>query len=272
MRGFASPAASPTARRMKDDAPQRMTVTAIAGIPAIQPGDELSSILLDAFEANGETPVDGDVIVVAQKVVSKAEGRYRNLADVDPSPRAKQLAEAVEKDPRLVELVLSESHEVLRQAPGVLVVVHRLGYVLANAGIDASNLDREADTVLLLPEDPDRWCRDFRRDVRARFGAEVGVIVNDSLGRAWRNGTVGVALGAAGLPALVDLRGHADLFGRPLRVTEVGVADELAAAASIMMGQASEGRPACLIRGFPYPLVGGGGGDLIRPADRDLFR
>lgn len=257
---------------MTNDAPERMTVTAVAGIPAIQPGDDLSAILLDAFEANGETPGDGDVIVVAQKIVSKAEGRYRDLADVAPSPRALELAEAAEKDPRLVELVLSESQKVLRHAPGVLVVVHRLGYVLANAGIDASNLDRDVNTVLLLPEDPDRWCGEFRRDVDGRYGANVGVIVNDSLGRAWRNGTVGVALGAAGLPALVDLRGQADLFGRPLRVTEVGVADELAAAASIMMGQAGEGRPACLIRGFPYPLADGDGGDLIRPENRDLFR
>lgn len=251
---------------------RRLTVAAIPQIPAIQPGDDLPTIILDALESHDEIPETGDVLVVAQKIVSKAEGRYRDLRDVGPSARAVELSESVDKDPRLVELILSESSEVLRYRRDVLIVVHRLGYVLANAGIDASNLDRGEDIVLLLPEDPDRWCGDMRAALKNRFGAEVGVIMNDSLGRAWRNGTVGTALGAAGLPALADLRGQKDLQGRTLRVTEIGLGDELAAAASILMGQADEGLPVCLIRGLPYPAAEGTGQDLVRSRERDLFR
>lgn len=257
---------------MKNEAVRRLTVTAVPGIPAIQPGDDLPGIILDTLEAHDLTPQTGDVVVVAQKIVSKAEGQYRDLRDVVPSAQARELADAVNKDPRLVELVLSESSEVLRHRADVLIVVHRLGYVLANAGIDASNLDRGDDVVLLLPEDPDRWCRDFRDAVKARFGVEVGVIVADSLGRAWRNGTVGTALGAAGLAALADLRGRSDLRGRPLRVTEIGLGDEIAAAASILMGQADEGLPVCLVSGVPYAAADGSGQDLIRAKERDLFR
>jgi coenzyme F420-0:L-glutamate ligase/coenzyme F420-1:gamma-L-glutamate ligase len=257
---------------MPNEGVRRLTVTAVPGIPDIQPGDDLNAIIPNTLETQDLVPEAGDIFVVAQKIVSKAEGCYRDLREVSPSPRARELAAAVNKDPRLVELILAESAEVLRHAPGVLIVVHRLGYVLANAGIDASNLDRGDDVVLLLPEDPDRWCRDFRAAVNARFGADVGVIVADSLGRAWRNGTVGTALGAAGLAALADLRGRADLQGRALRVTEIGLGDELAAAASILMGQADEGLPVCLIRGVPYPAADGSGQDLIRARERDLFR
>lgn len=257
---------------MTNETPARLSVTALAGVPEIQPGDDLTAILFDTFDASSEKPTAGDVVVVAQKIVSKAENRYRSLDDVTPSARAVELAQAVNKDPRLVELILSESSEVVRYRTDVLVVAHRLGYVLANAGIDSSNLDRGEDTVLLLPEDPDRWCREFRAAVRARFGVDVGVMVNDSLGRAWRNGTVGTALGAAGIPTLLDLKGEKDLFGRAMRVTEVGIADEIAAAASLMMGQAGEGRPVCLVRGLPYARTDGAGRDLIRPKEADLFR
>lgn len=257
---------------MTNETPARLSITALSGVPEIQPGDDLAAILLDTLDASGETPADGDVVVVAQKIVSKAENRYRALDDVTPSPRALELAQAVNKDPRLVEVILSESSEVVRYRTDVLVVAHRLGYVLANAGIDSSNLDQGEDTVLLLPEDPDRWCRAFRASIRARFGVDAGVIVNDSLGRAWRNGTVGTALGAAGVPTLLDLRGEKDLFGREMRVTEVGIADEIAAAASLMMGQAGQGRPLCLVRGLPYARADGDGRDLIRPKETDLFR
>ena len=257
---------------MTNETPARLSVTALEGVPAIQPGDDLVSIILDTFDANGPALADGDVVVVAQKIVSKAEDRYRALGDVTPSARAVELAAAVNKDPRLVELILGESTEVVRHRRDVLVVAHRLGYVLANAGIDSSNLDRGEETVLLLPEDPDRWCRHFRAAVESRFGVDVGVIVNDSLGRAWRVGTVGTALGAAGVPAVLDLRGDRDLFGREMRVTEVGIADELAATASLLMGQAGEGRPVCVIRGLPYKRGDGAGRDLIRAKDTDLFR
>ncbi len=252
----------------------RLSVIALGGVPEIRPGDDLAAIVIDAIAAEGETLADGDIVVLAQKIVSKAEGRYADLGAVTPSAEARALAADTGKDARLVELILGESQEVLRHRPGVLVVVHRLGYVLANAGIDASNVEpvHGPDTVLLLPEDSDRSAAGLRAALKQRAGAEVGIIVNDSLGRAWRNGTTGVALGAAGVAALVDLRGRADLFGRDLRVTEIGLADELAATASVVMGQADEGRPIVLIRGLPYPPGDGAAAELIRGRETDLFR
>lgn len=252
----------------------RVSLIAPGGVPRVRPGDDLATIVLDALAAEDEVPADGDVVVLAQKIVSKSEGRYRHLAAVTPSADAVALARAAQKDARLVELILGEAQEVLRHRPGVLVVVHRLGYVLANSGIDASNIDpdQEPDTVLLLPEDPDRSAAELRAALRARTGADIAVIINDSLGRAWRNGTMGVALGAAGIPALVDLRGRPDLFGRALRITEIGLADEVAAAASVVMGQADEGRPIVLLRGLPYDLGEGSGEELIRARETDLFR
>src|SRR6185436_15510757 len=222
--------------------------------------------------ASGLSLRRGDVLVIAQKVVSKAEGRIVDLREVTPSPRAKQLAVEVDKDPRLVELILRESTEVVRHRKGVLVVAHRNGIVLANAGIDASNVAGDEHHVLLLPEDCNRSCREIRARLAARTGVEAGVLIIDSLGRAWRNGTVGVALGAAGLPALLDLRGTPDLHGRELRTTQVGLADEIAAAASMLMGQAGEGTPVAVLRGLKLPKADGSAADLIRARDRDLFR
>ncbi len=254
--------------------PTRMTVTALAGIPEIRPGDDLAAVIADAAAANGETIADGDVVVVAQKIVSKAEGRYADLARVTPSGEATSLAAEVEKDPRLVELILSQSTEVVRHRPGVLIVAHRLGLVLANAGIDTSNLDpaREETEVLLLPEDPDRSAAELRAALGRRVGVSIGVIVNDSLGRAWRNGTVGVAIGASGIAALADRRGRPDRRGRALRVTEIGLADEIAAAASAVMGQADEGRPVVIVGGLAAAPGDGAASDLIRAPELDLFR
>jgi coenzyme F420-0:L-glutamate ligase/coenzyme F420-1:gamma-L-glutamate ligase len=196
--------------------------------------------------------------------------------DVDPSPRALELASSTEKDPRLVELILQESKEVLRTRVGTIVVEHRLGFVCANAGIDHSNVagagSASEEWVLLLPSDPDLSAESIRRDIQARTGKQVGILIIDSHGRAWRNGTVGVAIGIAGLPGMQDLRGQPDLFGFTLRITQVGVADELAAAASLAMGQAAEGTPVVHVRGFPYPLRGGSLKELIRPKEQDLFR
>ena len=242
-------------------------------MPLVRAGDDLPGLVLDAMAAAGRTLENGDVLVLAQKIVSKAEGRTADLAEVTPSRRASRLAAACGKDARLVELILSESTEVLRHRPGVLVVVHRSGVVLANAGIDSSNVGGEEGTeqVLLLPEDAGASCRRLRQAFRARSGAEVAVIVNDSLGRAWRNGTVGVALGASGLAALADMRGRQDLFGRPLQVAEA-VADELAAAASLVQGQADEGTPVVLVRGFAAVGAESGAEALIRATDEDLFR
>ncbi len=250
-----------------------LKLIALPGIPLVRAGDDLARLALDALARCGERLQDGDVLVVAQKIVSKSEGRLVRLASVVPSESALALARETGKDPRLVELILSESTEVVRHAREVVVVAHKLGFVMANAGIDQSNVDHDGgDAALLLPRDPDASCAALRRALRERTGADVGVIVNDSHGRAWRNGTVGVALGVAGLPALLDLRGRPDLFERKLRITEVGLADELAAAASLLMGQADEGRPVVLVRGAPYPRRDGSASELVRARERDLFR
>ena len=255
-------------------APATLSLTALPGIPTVTAGADLVHLVLEATERGGVTLAEGDVLVLAQKIVSKAEGRRVRLAEVSPSARARDLARTVEKDPRLVELILQESQEVLRARPGVLIVVHRLGFVLANAGIDASNVEsgEGEDSVLLLPLDPDASAERLRRGLYAALGATLGVVINDSFGRAWRLGTVGTAIGVAGLPGLVDLRGRPDRNGRALRVSEVGAADELAAAASLLMGQGDEGRPVIHARGFPYALRAGRAGELLRPAPLDLFR
>ena len=249
-----------------------LSIAALAGIPLVKEGDDIAGLTLNGLAASGLLLRRGDVLVIAQKIVSKAEGRVVDLRGVTPSPRAKQLAAEVDKDPRLVELILRESTEVVRHRKGVLVVAHRSGIVLANAGIDASNVAGDVHHVLLLPEDCNRSCRDIRARLGVRTRVEPAVLIIDSLGRAWRNGTVGVALGAAGLPALLDLRGTADLFGRELRSTEVGIADEIAAAASMLMGQAGEGTPIVLLRGLNLPDADGSAADLIRPREIDLFR
>jgi coenzyme F420-0:L-glutamate ligase/coenzyme F420-1:gamma-L-glutamate ligase len=247
---------------------------ALSGIPAVRTGDDIATLMVEAMQRSGIEPQPGDVLAIAQKIVSKAEGRMVELATVTPSPRAQALAIAVEKDARLVELILRESTEVVRHRKGVLVVEHRSGVILANAGIDASNVGAgDGDShVLLLPEDCNRSCRDIRERIAQRTGVTLAVIINDSLGRAWRNGTVGTALGAAGLPALLDLAGTPDLNGRALRTTEVGLADEIAACASLLMGQANEGTPAVLLRGLKLPQRDGSADELIRPRALDLFR
>lgn len=251
-----------------------LRLLALPGIPLVAQGDDIATLILDALAACGETLRDGDVLVIAQKIVSKAEGRVMRLAAVTPSARAIALAKETGKDPRLVELILGESDEVLRYRQDVIVVAHRLGFVMANAGIDQSNVGSEPNDAdaLLLPRDPDGSCSALRGVLRQRTGADIGVVINDSHGRAWRNGTVGVALGVAGLPALVDLRGRHDLYDRALRITEVGLADELAAAASLLMGQSNEGRPIVLARGVPYARRDGSVRELLRSRENDLFR
>jgi len=258
------------------NAPAGLSVVALGGIPLIKPDDDLVQIILDALDGMGDRLADGDILVLAQKIVSKSEGRIVDLESVTPSARAVEVAEQVDKDPRLVELILSEATEIVRHRKGVLVVAHRCGVVLANAGIDRSNVDQAVggtDTnVLLLPEDSDASCARLRQDFQNRAGVTIGIIINDSLGRAWRNGTVGAAIGAAGIEALLDLNGEPDLFDRPLQSTQVGLADELAATASLVMGQAGEGRPVVLIRGLERGHGTGSAADLVRPRDQDLFR
>ncbi|HSQ38620.1 MAG TPA: coenzyme F420-0:L-glutamate ligase [Anaerolineales bacterium] len=257
-----------------------LTLTPLANIPLIRHGDNLADILVQSLTDTNIALEDGDILVLAQKIVSKAEGRMVNLATITPGERALELAAQSEKDPRVVELMLRESNEVLRVRVGTIVVEHRLGFICANAGIDHSNVgspssddfSRPEDWVLLLPTDPDASSRALREKVESKTGKRIGVMVIDSHGRAWRIGTVGVCIGLSGLPAVVDERGWQDLFGYTLRVTVVGVADELAAAASLVMGQASEGTPAVHVRGFPYPLRDGSLKELLRPKEQDMFR
>jgi coenzyme F420-0:L-glutamate ligase/coenzyme F420-1:gamma-L-glutamate ligase len=254
---------------------RRLTLSTIDGIPLIRPGDDVTAILLDALAASGEALQDGDILVIAQKIYSKAQDRYVKLSDVVPSARAKELALEIDKDPSIVELILSEANEVVRHRPGVLIVEHKLGFVMANAGIDASNVAEDGeddDRVLLLPVDPDGDCAQTREEIRERAGVDVAVIMNDSVGRAWRSGTVGIAIGVAGLPAILDLRGEKDLFDRPLKTSIVGIADEIAAAASVLQGQADEGAPAVVIRGYKVAGDPTTAQALVRDKSEDLFR
>jgi coenzyme F420-0:L-glutamate ligase/coenzyme F420-1:gamma-L-glutamate ligase len=255
-----------------------VTLAAVPDFPLVTPQDDLAELLISALTAAGMTPASGDVLVVAQKIVSKAEGRIVDLNAVTPSAKARELASEVGKDPRLVELILRESSEVVAHKPGVLVVAHKLGFVLANAGIDRSNVAPEAEAepdserVLLLPVDSNASAAALKARLDGHFGVALAVVVSDSVGRAWRNGIVGMALGAAGLPALRDLIGRNDLFGRPLEVTQTGFADEIAAAASLLMGQADEGLPAVLVRGLSWREPEADATALLRPKDEDLFR
>ncbi len=251
-----------------------VTLRPIPGIPLVRPRDDLAELLILACERQAISPEEGDVLVLAQKVVSKAEARYIDLATVVPSARAQSLAAEVEKDPRLVEVILGESRRVVRRRPGILIVEHRLGFVMANAGVDRSNVDPEAgaEPVLLLPRDPDGSAATLLARLSAHFGKPLAVIISDSWGRAWRRGTVGVALGAAGLPAVMDLRGRPDLFGHELRVTETGFADEIASAASLLMGQAAEATPAVLVSGLSWSAPSMPASALLRPPEEDLFR
>ena len=246
---------------------------ALPGLPMVQAGDDLARLLGDALAAHA-LPRDGDVLVIAQKIVSKAEGRLVDLATVSPSAPAIALGAEIDKDPRLVEVIMGESTRVVRSRPNLMIMQHKLGFVMANAGVDQSNVAPEdgVERALLLPEDPDASAEALRAALSTRFGVKLAVIINDSFGRAWRRGTCGVAIGAAGLPSLVDLRGTPDLFGRELHVTVVGHADEIAAAASLVMGQAREGQPAVLVRGLTWDAPDGPASVLARPADEDLFR
>src|SRR5580704_8036339 len=232
----------------------RIELIGLADLPVVRPGDDLAELITVALASNKLRLAARDVVVVAQKIVSKAEDRFVDLATITPSRRAQTVAAETAKDPRLVEIILAESRRIVRQHPNVLITEHRLGYVMANAGVDQSNVappDGRA-RVLLLPRDPDATASMLRERLSARHGCEIAVIINDSFGRPWRRGTAGVALGAAGLPALVDQRGSPDLFGRTLQASVVALADEIAAAASLVMGQAAEGIPVVVVRGLAW--------------------
>jgi len=248
-----------------------ITVTGISDLDEIRPGDDLGLLLAAALGRLTVRVRPHDILVVAQKIVSKAEDRFVDLGTVEVSERALELAAVTGKDPRLVELVLSESTEVLRAKANVLIVRHRLGFVMANAGIDRSNVGGR-DRALLLPRDPDSSAAMLRTALEARLGIAIGVVVADSFGRAWRNGVTNVALGAAGLPALIDRRGELDRNGRTLEVTEIAFADLVASAAGLVIGEAAESCPAALVQGLSWHAPTVPASALIRPLSEDLFR
>jgi len=248
----------------------------LKGMPLIQPGDNLGSIIYGALQKNGITLKDKDILVVTQKIVSKAEDRYVNLDNIAPSSAAQQLAAICEKDPRLVEVILRESREVIRCQKDTLITEHELGFVCANAGVDHSNVKGKGNEqgiwYLLLPKDPDRSARAIQAYFHRQEGVKIGVLIIDSHGRAWRQGIVGISIGTAGVPELVDMRGKKDLFGYALRITQIGAADELAAAASLLMGQSDECLPVVHVRGFPYALRESKITDVMRNKSKDFFR
>lgn len=251
-----------------------LALTALPRVPLIKPGDDLEAILFQVIDGAGLIMQDHDVVVIAQKVVSKAEGRLVDLASVTPSARAKSLAAEVNKDPRLVEVILSESKDVVRHRRDVLVTEHKLGIVMANAGVDRSNIEATGDGewALLLPANPDATCGKLKAALDRRYRCKLAVIISDSVGRAWRNGTIGTALGAAGLPSLRDLRGRRDLFGRVLEVSETGFADQIASAAALVMGEAAEGNPVVHVRGLTWYEEALPAAALLRARHLDLFR
>lgn len=243
-----------------------------SGLPDVQPGDDLVALFQDSARQSALEWESGDILIVAQKIVSKSEGRFAALEDVEPSQQALELAEICQKDPRLVEYVLRESTSVLRAKPGVLIVRHRRGYVMANAGIDQSNVGRGEGHLLLLPQDPDQSASRLRATLLQRTGADVAVVIADSFGRPWRLGTNGVAIGSAGLAALSRQSGSPDRYGRILQHTDVAIADEIASAASLLMGQAAEGVPAVLMKGGERFFGDGNASELVRALEQDLFQ
>jgi coenzyme F420-0:L-glutamate ligase/coenzyme F420-1:gamma-L-glutamate ligase len=254
--------------------PNRLELIAVPGLPMVRAGDDLPELITGALQAAGLSLRDRDVVVLAQKIVSKAEGRTVDLATVRPSARAVELARSIGKEPDLVEVVLSESKKVVRSRPNLMIMQHRLGFVMANAGVDQSNVAKQDGhrRALLLPVDPDASAADIRERLMQRHGATIGVVISDSFGRPWRRGTVGVAIGCAGLPALIDLRGQPDLFGRTLEVSIIGFADEIAAAASLLQGQAAEAQPVIIIRGLAWTSPATSVAEIVRPPEEDLFQ
>jgi coenzyme F420-0:L-glutamate ligase/coenzyme F420-1:gamma-L-glutamate ligase len=253
-----------------------LSFVALEGLPEVRPGDDLVAQMIDASarDAGFGGLRDGDVIVLAQKIVSKSEDRFVALSSVEPREEAIALAARCRKDPRLVELVLRESTGIVRVAPNVLIARHRLGFVVANAAIDQSNVPGGEARALLLPVDPDASARRFAETVHERIGVRIAVLIADSFGRPWRQGVCGVCVGCAGLESLVDLRGHADREGRSLQVTQLAIADQLCAGASMVLGEAAEGTPVVRVRGVPerYLRTSRGARELVRPIGEDLFR
>jgi len=252
----------------------QLTLTSLPNIPLVMRGDDLVMIILRGLHDAHIELQDGDVLVLAQKIVSKSEGRMVRLQDVTPSPQAIELSKQSNKDARFCEVLLWDTQEVLRVRDGLIIVETKHGWVCANAGIDRSNVGPHDDEewVLRLPEDADRSARELRERLRTLTSRDVGIIIDDTHGRAWRNGAVGVAIGVAGLPAVEDLRGKPDLFGYQLQVTTIGMADQIASAASLVQGQADEGQPIVHVRGVIKSQRDGSASDIVRTKEHDLFR
>lgn len=252
----------------------KIILTALEGLPLVTAGDDLARIIAEGLARERIEPTGGDILVVAQKIVSKVEDRIVDLNTVRPGARAVEIADDIHKDARVVELILSESKAVIRTKPGVMIVEHKRGWIMANAGIDASNVASAEgqQNVLLLPADPDKSAASLRADLRKRLDCELGIVISDSFGRPWRLGTTGVAIGAAGLPSLWDRRGERDLFGREMQVTQQAIADEVANAASLLQGQGGEGRPVVHLRGLTFDADHRPASALIRDAAEDMFR
>mgnify|MGYP003571074817 CR=1 FL=1 len=254
--------------------PASLSLSVIRDIPLVRTGDDLAAIILQAMSSCGHEFENNDIIAIAQKIVSKAQGRIVNLAEVTPSKEAVRLAREINKDPRQIELVLTESKSVIACKPGVIIVEHHTGVILANAGIDHSNVsaDSEGEYVSLLPEDSNRSAGDIKQAIESRCGKKIGVLITDSIGRPWRLGTTGIALGSAGILPLRDLRGNRDMFGHELMVSETADADSLASAACLLMGEADNATPVVLIRGFECIDTQLDSRQLLRPEKEDLFR
>ncbi len=250
----------------------RLELVGVPGLPQVKPGDDLASLIANGMVAAGIEPADGDVLVIAQKIVSKAEGRTALLSSITPGAEASKLAAAADKDPAIVQLILDESTRIVRHRPGVIIAEHKAGWILANAGIDRSNVTANPDEVLLLPENPNASAATIRTAMRTRFGVTIGVVIADSVGRPWRMGTTGMALGSAGVEALANLRGRSDMFGRLLAVSEHAVADSVAGAAELLMGEADEAIPVVIVRGLNEGYSEQDADVLLRPAQEDLFR
>ena len=253
---------------------KKLEFIALNDLPLVKRGDSISELIIANAHMHNIKIFNNDIFIVTQKIISKSEGRLIDLRHVNPSTEAQRIAAFTEKNPQLVQLILDESKEILRMRKGLIIVRHKLGFVCANAGIDHSNTiqgDEECNFVLLLPEDPDKSAQRIRDGIENTTHKQVGVLVIDSHGRAWRNGTIGTAIGGAGVPGIVDLRGKQDLFGYTLKATQVAAADELASAASLLMGQADEAIPCVIARGFPYPLREFKISEMIRSVENDLF-
>ena len=254
--------------------PDGLCISSLLGLPLVKPGEDIVEIIIQALDRHNIQLQDKDILVITQKIISKAEDRYLRLRDVTPSEQALRLGHETLKDPRLVEVILSESTDVVRHRKGVLITAHRTGSVMANAGVDQSNVpqDENDDLVLMLPVSPDVSAQQIKDAFDSRFGVSIGIVINDSLGRPWRNGVVGVALGAAGIPSLRSLIGKPDLFGRKMRTTESAFADQVATAATLVMGESDEGIPAVHIRGLSWQEPERPAQDLVRAAHEDMFR